>query len=590
VSDDTQGGVYAIGPDGKHYVFPKGTSPEQVNAHFHPPATIGAAPSPTSGAGAKRTGYTYLEKGLEFLPMAGGIAGAIAGAPSGPGAVAGAGLGGAAGEAGRQLIRRAVGWSAPPTSGQAATDIAKEGASQAAAEATGQVGSRALKPIGEAMSKTAIRGSRVPLLPSEAGVGGSGTKRLEAFTSHFLPSAPIMTAFRERQTQAAEDVIEQEIKRISPFRGTAEQAYELTQNAVKQGRQSLKKDVNAAYKAVDQLTQGRVQPDIRNVKAVADKLLKEIQQQKVLMDPELLKDSERMLEQIKSAPDQVPYQAVADSRSDLLSLGRKLDEALPGKRAGMAKLLAEEMDKSMMTAAQKSGISGLETQVRVANSLNREMHRKFEQKLMTSILDSKNPELLAGYLQKAGLSEIRDFNSLLTKPQQRLMQSQIVREALRDTSGKMRPPMEFAQHFNKIGESRAKEIFGANYAPLKKLADTLGKIGDEKKGGMAAMFHNYQYLFSSLGAPLALATGHPLGAAAIAGKMGIETVATRKLARVLTNPAKAARTVDLIQRGLHGAPYAVYGLGKLVTMEDDPEQEYPVPAIPRPPDPIAQQQ
>jgi hypothetical protein len=45
VSDDTQGGVYAIGPDGKHYVFPKGTSPEQVNAHFHPQPTIGAAPA-----------------------------------------------------------------------------------------------------------------------------------------------------------------------------------------------------------------------------------------------------------------------------------------------------------------------------------------------------------------------------------------------------------------------------------------------------------------------------------------------------------------------------------------------------------------
>lgn len=578
-----------------------------------PTATVSAAPPLTSAAGAKRAGYTWLEKGLEALPLVGGIAGAIAG--EGWASVPLAGLGGAGGEAGRQLIRRAVGWNAPQTSTQAATDIAKEGASQAAAEATGQIGARALKPIGQALKTTAIRGTRVPLLPSEAGVGGPTMKRLEAMASHFYPSAPIMQRFKEGQAARAVEVLGQEIGRISGFRGTAEEAGELTQKAIETSRDELKREVNSAYAAIDDLTKsetvrvpkttsrqagfmtytkkvfrpeqvGGVQPETAGVKQVAIKLLREIQQQEKFMDPKLLADSKSMLEQIVRSPKHVPYQTMAKSRSDLLALGRKLDEALPGKRAGIAKLLAGEIDESMISAAEKSGIPGLPEQVRAANAMNKEMHRKFEQKLITTILDSKNPEMVAGYVRKAGLSDLRDMNALLKEPERRMLQSQVVREVMRDQTGALRTPADFAKHFEDIGEERAKEIFGRNYEPLRNLARTLSKVGEEKGVGQAATLHNWSYMMSFPTAAGALVMGHPIGAAATLGTVGVETVFMRKLARVLTNPAKAARAVDLMQRGLRGAPYAVYGLSKLVTMEDDPEQEYPVPGIPRPPNPI----
>lgn len=49
--DPAQDGVHAIGPDGKHYLFPAGTSPDAVRAHFKPassatPAAPAALPPP----------------------------------------------------------------------------------------------------------------------------------------------------------------------------------------------------------------------------------------------------------------------------------------------------------------------------------------------------------------------------------------------------------------------------------------------------------------------------------------------------------------------------------------------------------------
>jgi hypothetical protein len=245
------------------------------------------------------------------------------------------------------------------------------------------------------------------------------------------------------------------------------------------------------------------------------------------------------------------------------------------------------MDQAMLDAAEKSGISGLPEQVRVANALTKEMHRKFDQHLITSILDSKSPEMISSYVRKGGLQELRDMNALLSEPRKRVMQTQVVRDLLKesvDTEKGQLVPTKFAQRFRELGEDRGRVIFGENYDSLNNLSNLLSRIGTKRGiGGMS--LHNWTYLAAGPSALMALATGHPGIAAGSATVLTAETVFMRKLAKAITNPAKSARVVSYLRAGLHGAPYAVYGLSKLVNTEDDPESNFPPPGIPlgRPP-------
>lgn len=592
-------------------------------------ATISSPPPLLSKKGAKSAAYTVAEKGLELAPTAGGITGAVLGAPEGgpAGAVAGAMIGGGAGESVRQLGRRALGFEAPATSEEAAGDIGKEMLGQGASEATGQAGSRVLRPVKEFFAKTAARGSRVPLLPSEAGAGGPATARIEGFVEHALPSAGIMKDFRAKQLERATSAIDGLSAQVSSFKGTPEELGKMTQQAIQDSREALKGEVNSAYKAIDDLTQshaemihypeertsshlvgpdgkpvtyiaetarkeyvGGVQPQTAGVKKTAARLLEEIEQQKTLMDPTLLGQSESMLKAIMDAPPTVPYMAMAKSRSDLLSLSRKLDEALPGKRAGIAKLLVKDMDAAITDAAASSGISGLPEQVKVANALTKEMHRKFEQNLVTKILDSKSPEMVTGYVKQSGLQELRDVNALLPAEQRSAMQAGVIRDLLKesiDPAKGMLVPGKFASGFRELGDERAQELFGRNYAPVKQLSDLLAKVNPKGVSGIMSSMHNWTYLAAGPTALLTAASGKPEAALATVGALAAETVFMRKLAKAITNPAKSARVVHYMQLGMHGAPYAVFGLAKLVNSESDSEEAVPQSAPARPPLPPA---
>jgi hypothetical protein len=93
---------------------------------------ISAQPKPGTMAWAKQKFYQAVDATANALPAAGATIGAVLGAPEGGpiGAVGGAGIGGMAGAAGRQILRRSVGFESPATGNQAAQDIAKQGAIQ----------------------------------------------------------------------------------------------------------------------------------------------------------------------------------------------------------------------------------------------------------------------------------------------------------------------------------------------------------------------------------------------------------------------------------------------------------------------------
>lgn len=135
-------------PDGKVIQFPDNFAQADVEREMNKmypaqPAqtnnTISAGPKPFTLPWLKSKFYTISDAASQGLPAAGATAGAMIGAGAGTaapgpgnvaGAIGGAGIGGMAGEAGRQLVRRALGFDAPDTSADAAKQIAKEGAIQ----------------------------------------------------------------------------------------------------------------------------------------------------------------------------------------------------------------------------------------------------------------------------------------------------------------------------------------------------------------------------------------------------------------------------------------------------------------------------
>lgn len=110
-------------------------------------ATMQAAPKRFTLPWFKQQGINFADAATGALPAAGatvgGTLGGAAGSSVGPvgtagGAVSGAGIGGMAGEAGKQLIRRLLGFESPQTSQQAGNEIGKQGLIQAGVELPAQ--------------------------------------------------------------------------------------------------------------------------------------------------------------------------------------------------------------------------------------------------------------------------------------------------------------------------------------------------------------------------------------------------------------------------------------------------------------------
>jgi hypothetical protein len=592
------------------YKFPKGTDHSAAVNYFR---KSGKVTEESEHARQLKGGASSSTRIEDALPPLGATIGGIVGAPGVVTGMAGAALGAGAGEAVKQGIKRFIRHKDyPATSEDAAFDIGVQGTFGAGSELAGQAFSKPLHSLEAGFAKTAARGSRLPLTPAQAGVGGAASRTVEGFLGHAIPSKGIMDEFRAKQLARAGEIVEEEMGRLSTFKGTQEETGRATQKALNESRTRMKGEVAKAYAAIDQLTEsqtkrvpkqvtqlsslvdefgkpmnyekrvlekkqvGGVQPSTRELQHDVIPLLREIQQQKKLIPPQLLADTESLLDRIRKSPDNVTYEAMARSRSDLLAISRKLDEVLPGKRAGIAKLLAKKMDDSMMKAAEDSGISGLPDQIRVANTMTREMHEKFESDLVKKIMESGKPEQVAAYMKSGGLQDIRHLNSLLDPVAQRRVQAAVVQDAFTeafDPVTKELDPGKFARNIHSLGRERGQELFGENYDNVRQVADLLAKLGPQTGAGMAAGMHNWTYMRAIPVAGAAALFGHPEAGAIMLGGVGAETIFLRKVASALTNPARSARTLHYLALAAHGAPYAVYGLARVVANEGEEDSE-----------------
>lgn len=580
-------------------------------------ASISAPPKGVSRA--KEAGWNVFDWATTQMPVAGGVAGGLAG--EGMGSIPLAALGGAAGASVRDVLRNKFLKEAPRDLKGEMVELGEEAAIQGINEATGKVMAKPLEAFGKTLSETALRSqqARIPLTPTQAGVGGSAMGWLERFTSHAIPSAGVMEGFFEKQNAKAIQEISSDISAISKFNGTPEQMGLLTQKSIQFYRDKYKKDVlNPAYKEIQDLIaqravrvpvmvpkvstlvdefgkpmsysqrmlqkqlQGGVFVDTTPVKQAALPIARALREQSKYLDPKLLADSQAILNKI-IRPDfdshRVPFSVVKDSRSDLLALSRNLEEALPGKRAGIIKRLIGSIDKAMEDAADKSAIPDLGPKVKAANKMTAELHRKFEQGLVKNILDTQKPEMVSGFVRKAGVQEIRDLRAMMSAPQYRALQSSIAKDILAESVDKgtgVINPGVFAKKFYDLGDQRGREVFGPSYGALRQIADVMDKLPGQKAGRItlgsgAAGLHNLSFILGGGAALGSAALGHEGAAMATAVGLGSEALLLRKFAQAITNPAKSARIASLTANTLRGSTYAADALRRTLMSSSEEE-------------------
>lgn len=590
-----------------------GTGAGTGTAPGNPTDTVGPVPAWYTKAGLKEHGYRMARAVLDFLPTAGGIAGGIvgggAGLETGPGAIATAGTGAAAGgvigedlklSGERMIFPESKGWTPGPQTGkEVAKDLAIQGGVQGLSEVTGRVGSNLLTPFFKYMRETAAasKASGVRLLPSEA--HGEAQGYIERFLKGSILTEGKMERFRVAQNdetkQAAQALatsifsgganatpleigkaVQQGIDTYTEaFRAQQNQMYGAIDAAVKEKavQVPVKKTVGAGFlqqtKTVMKTElQGPAMPSTAGLKTFAKEQLKLLNQQEKILDPALLSSSRKMLETIANSPDRVTFQAMASTRSDLLALTRKLDEALPGKQAGFAKKLAGLADSAMMDAAKNSGIPGLEHSIRQANDLTAETHRMFEQELVKKVVDSKKPEYISRFLlgKSVGLQETADLMRMLPANAKQPLQKQMVLDALRQATNRktgMFKEKQFADTLMNLGDERGATVFGAknwqNISDLTKLLERIHGSSEQARGSGASLqnFSVMKNLFLTFAAPLGLASTH--GAVAGAQSLAAEWVGLNILADAMTHPEASAKILDYVRKVARAAPYAGTG-------------------------------
>lgn len=561
-------------------------------------STMRATPKFGSERYIKSNLYAGADYLTNLLPDIGGTVGAIAGAGAGleggPAAVAsgvaGAAAGGAAGEFARDVARKKLFGEGPSSGIEAVRDVATAAGEQGAYELAGQVGGRVLKRVTQSAPGV------IPLTMAER-TGNKPSGFMEHLSERSIPGANTFAEFRKRQTQAVVDYVNRVVTQLSSFRGTPEEGGKLIQDALDSARTAMKQDESEAYRALDEMTksktvrvpqseqrvsslvdehgqpmtyektvlrkveQGGVQPSTLPLRKNAVRLLREIQREKQLIPPQLLGDSESILQRIVNSPRNVPFETMQRGRSDLLAIARKLDDVLPGRRAGIAKLMSRDIDQAMADAAEKAGPDVL-AQLRKAQAITRDMHQLYEQKLVTRILETARPEDVAEMVKKAGLEDLRTYNRLVPAAQRGAVSGKILQDVLEDAlkTGDTIRGDRFANALSKLGDERGQLIFGNQFQAIRQLQTTVARIHVPAEQWLPAL-HNYMYIgAATAGLPAAL-LGRPEALAYAVG----DAAFMKGIAKVMTHPDGVAKLGRFMAAVAHQSPRAMDASARALT-------------------------
>ena len=572
-----------------------------------PPGTLAAQPKAFTLPWVKEKANTLMQKGLDLLPTAGGIAGGVvgggAGLETGPGAIAtgaaGAAAGGGLGEVVREAGTEALFPNQPKlTAKESAKEIGKQAAIQGVSEATGRAGAKVFSPALNYFGKTAEESAKagVRLLPSEA--TGKAPSYVEKFMKGSVMTSGKMDRFREMQNAETKAAVDKVADGIAKSSGTPEQLGKLVQDGIDQHTKAFRAIQKQMYDDIGTRVNERTQmtlvakqvpsgllgpngkplmktvttqvpqivddvmPSTVALKKFAAEELKKLDQLEKVLHPNVLGQSREMLQTLVDAPNNMTYSAMRAARSDTLAKVRELDQALAGKQAGLAKKMAELFDTAIMDGVKKSKIPGLEADVRTADAFTANEHRMFEQALVKKAVETKKPEALATLIRNPnmGNQETRDLFAVIPKQFHQPVQRQIILDTMRQSTNmntKIFNERKFAETLGKIGDERGQIIFGPNWKNIKELTGIMERINGPvgMQGGAGAALQNFSILKNAmlLAIPGGEAASGHFGSAALS--LGGEWASLTALASAMTHPQAAVTMLKVARAIASKLPY-----------------------------------
>lgn len=588
---DAFGAGYTLGKSGDDKRFAQDKFTELDKSGEEPNPNInyaGVTPTPAAG-----TAPWYMRKvhvGLDLLPTVGGIVGGAAGGglglETGPGAVLTGGIGAAAGAGLGETVRQTTEESLFPkqpklTPAESAKSIGIEAGINGANELIGRAASRwvfspairALRGTAEASEKAGFR-----MLPSEA--LGKAPSIFETYPKASILSRGRMAAWREAQNAETEQAAKDLADSVSKLSLSTTASREDAGNAIRKGIEDhmvrFRAVQSAMYDAIDKMTQG-LSPSRKPMVAFAKKELdrlnaSELAGGKVVMTP----FRARLESIVDNKLPNAPFAAMKDLRSQLLAEAREDNSLMSGPEKGFLKKLSGIVDDSIYDELKSSGRKGLPDLWRKANSITREEHEAFEQKLIANLAAKKNPEDIAlilrgnspGAIAPLGIQETRDALSVIPKQLIPRVQKQILLDTMYESTKKGTQPFNeaaFAKSMLQIGDERGEVLFGANWKNIKEFSELLSKI-KESQGLQAASLSNPEILKQGsrfIAETVAAAAGsyaaHGPTLMAAALPIMSEAALWNTAATALIHPQSAAKVLNAMRLLAKALPYAATG-------------------------------
>ncbi len=385
--------------------------------------------------------------------IAGGMAGAAAGVPLGPvgiiaGGAVGAGLGGAAGKGYQQVYQHLTGSpDAPKTSKEAAINLAKAGAEEAAWDLGGNLALKMLnKSVHMVRPKAVDDIEKLSLKLESRGGRFTAAQRTDSWTVHQLDSltrgsltgSGVMKgadALNNEALKALEDDLRRRIAKNATLHLSDTEVGNLFLSSVQGGREAHKTLVGELYSGLDDLVPtktvtGRVTENVvsdiidpNTGKNMVTRVTKEVDDVIKPVHTDKLKealtpyreqmerinwqgvdaDSKSLINGIFSQDKTLTFGDAQALRSNLLDAQRAL-EGVTGKTkaSGKVGVAVNEMSKAMDRAAAKQGPEVLEKYAKI-KSQARKGYEIFNDKFIADLLaNKKNPERIGEHIFRTG--------------------------------------------------------------------------------------------------------------------------------------------------------------------------------------------
>jgi hypothetical protein len=361
--------------------------------------------------GAKSVGRGVVDA----LPAIGGMAAVAAAPETGGGSLAAylsaltaAGLGGAGGEATKQIIKRMIGDKDVPDElkDMLKADL-KEGLSQAGYEAGGRaleypagklIGAmpKVLKPADASVARTSEKYG-LGMMPTEIVPGGIRDVQQSAVEHAHLTRGK-MEAVKNHTFEAAENAVNTALQSLSQPNSRLSTGGSLVES-LEDANKIYHAEGEKLYQRVAQLSPNLL-VNISSVRAEASRMLRASSSGGSAAyfgrTGALTSTEKSVLQDIKNAPDYVPFQAATEYRSRLRGLGPASDDLMPGRGPGLAKHFVGRLTDAIERAGQ--GITGANAVQawQDARKFWREGAEIFEGGLVQKLIDTDPSKVVAG--------------------------------------------------------------------------------------------------------------------------------------------------------------------------------------------------